>query len=72
MRQGIKANSRIVFVSGCRVYKDMRKTPVIEDTRSEINMKAEDRPWRKRMWEIRENEKASARAQAEWDQEIAA
>lgn len=61
MRMGIKANSRIVLVSGCRVYKDMRKTPVIDDTRSDINMKAEDKPWRaKRYYERMAEQEARA------------
>ena len=60
MKLGIKAHSRIVRVSGCRVFKDMRKTPVIDETRSEINMRAEDRPWRKMRWAQRMEEEQRA------------
>lgn len=50
MKVGIKENSRIVRVSKCRVFKDMRRMHAIDDTRSELNLKAIERPLRKTRW----------------------
>jgi hypothetical protein len=55
---GILMNAYETTISGARVKFDPRRMADVNETRSDVNQKANQKGMRKRLWEIKQAEKA--------------